>query len=476
MPLDASSCYRALATHDRRFDGRFFVGVATTRIYCRPVCTVRTPRRENCRFFRSAAAAEEAGYRPCLRCRPELAPGNASIDSAERLAQAAIALIDEGVLERGGIEALARSIGVTSRHLRRIFLASFGVSPVAYAQTHRLLLAKRLLTDTMLPVTDIAFAAGFGSVRRLNALFSERYRLAPARLRRDATAVSARAPLSFELAYRPPYHWPAMLDFLRARALPGVDRVDARRYMRTLRVAQRGEVHVGAIAVAPVLQRSVLHVEISAGLAKAIAPVLTRVRHAFDLACDPEAVTSTLGALAQEAPGLRVPGAFEGFELAVRAIVGQQVSVAAARTLLGRIVEALGERVQPAMFGVDRLFPTPEGILECGESGLRALGILPSRARTVGKLARLVQDGVLTLEPHTDLASTLRTLRDIPGIGDWTAEMIAMRALGWPDAFPATDVVLRRAMGVASAAQSRARSLEWQPWRSYAVMHLWRNA
>ena len=342
MSLDSASCYRALATHDVRFDGRFFVGVRTTRIYCRPVCTVRLPRRENCRFFRSAAAAEVEGFRPCLRCRPELAPGLASVDASARFAQAAVSLIEDGVLEHGGVEALAARIGITSRHLRRVFDAEFGVSPIEYAQTQRLLLAKRLLTDTPLPVLDVALASGFGSLRRFNALIRERYRMPPSRLRRDAAPARLPPPMRFELAYRPPYDWESMLAFLRARAVAGVESCDDATYRRTVAVLQRNVRAAGWIAVAQTPRRNTLTVHVSASLAPVVPAVLSRVRHAFDLACDPEPIAACLGKLANGHRGLRVPGTFDGFELAARAILGQQVSVAGARTLLGRLVAAFG--------------------------------------------------------------------------------------------------------------------------------------
>ena len=280
MPLDSDACYRALAAHDPRFDGRFFVGVSSTRIYCRPVCTVRLPRRENCRFFASAAAAEVEGYRPCMRCRPELAPGNASVDSGARLAQGAIDLIENGVLEAGGIEHLAARVGVTSRHLRRIFETEFGVSPIEYAQTQRLLLAKRLLTDTALPVTEIASASGFASVRRFNALFKARYRMAPGRLRNARASGTLPSVLTFELAYRPPYDWESMLAFLGGRAIEGVERVDDNAYSRTVAVEHRGARHVGCVAVRRVARRPALSVAMSPSLACAVPAVLSRVRGA----------------------------------------------------------------------------------------------------------------------------------------------------------------------------------------------------
>ncbi|MEO5701323.1 MAG: DNA-3-methyladenine glycosylase 2 [Casimicrobiaceae bacterium] len=476
MSLDATGCYRALVAHDPRFDGRFFVGVSSTGIYCRPVCTARTPRRENCRFFPSAAAAEVAGFRPCLRCRPELAPGHASVDSSARLAHAAIGCIEDGVLEAGGLEALAARLGVTSRHVRRVFASVLGVSPVAFAQTHRLLLAKRLLTDTALPVTEIAYASGFASVRRFNTLFRARYRLAPGVLRRHASTLSPAAPLTFELAYRPPYDWAGMQGFLAARAIEGVESVSPQRYARTLQVRHAGALHRGWVVVAPVARRPALRVEIPASLARAMGSVLGRVRHAFDLGCDPIAIAAALGPLADDAPGVRVPGTMDGFELAVRAVVGQQISVRGARTLLARLVRACGEARPSPDAALQWLFPTPERVLGCGLPALRDLGILPARARTLLALAEAVVAGTVALDPRADVVRNVATLRAIPGIGPWTADIIAMRALGWPDAFPSGDIVLQRVLGATTSRHAEQLSRQWQPWRSYAVMHLWRQA
>ncbi len=392
-----------------------------------------------------------------------------------RLAQTAVALIEDGVLEERGLEGLADALGVTSRHVRRIFAEHFGVAPVAYAQTQRLLMAKRLLTDTALPVTDVAFASGFRSVRRFNALFRQRYRMAPGRLRRHAVEVGAPAPLRFELAYRPPYAWQAMLEFLALRAIDGVEVVERNRYRRTLRIVHDGTLHAGWITVAPVVRRPALAVEVSPSLARAVAPVLARVRQAFDLSCDPDAVAAALGALAHGSPGLRVPGTVDGFELAVRAIVGQQVSVRAARTLLSRLCHTLGDPLPAASAGLACWFPTPERVVERGAAALVEVGILPSRARSVVALARGIAEGALRLDLRADMARTMAALRSIPGIGPWTAELIAMRALGWPDAFPSGDGALLRVLGETSAARAAKRSVQWQPWRSYAVMHLWRQ-
>ncbi|MEP6702748.1 MAG: AlkA N-terminal domain-containing protein, partial [Betaproteobacteria bacterium] len=344
--LDTLHCYRALESRDARFDGKFFVGVSSTGIYCRPVCTAKTPMRPHCTFFPSAAAAEHSGFRPCLRCRPELAPGNACVDAPQRIAHAAASLIEDGFLEENDLTMMAARLGVTDRHLRRVFQAEFGVAPVGYAQTQRLLLAKRLLTDTTLTVTDIAMASGFGSVRRFNALFQARYRMQPTRLRQNAEpraspasgrgadpeSVERNPPMRFELAYRPPLAWDTLLAFLNDRAVAGVEMTENGEYRRTVAIGHAGAIHRGWIAIHPSPKKSTLRVAVSADLAKAVPPVLARIKRLFDLACDPHVVAAQLGPLADRHPGLRVPGAFDGFEMAVRAILGQQVTVKAATT------------------------------------------------------------------------------------------------------------------------------------------------
>jgi AraC family transcriptional regulator of adaptative response / DNA-3-methyladenine glycosylase II len=477
MTLDADTCYRALRARDARFDGRFFVAVSSTRIYCRPVCTVKPPRRENCRFYPSHAAAESAGYRPCLRCRPELAPGNASVDATSRLAQAAASLIEDRALDEDGLEAIAARLGITDRHLRRAFGSEFGVSPVAFAQTQRLLLAKRLLTDTALPVTEVAFASGFGSLRRFNALFRERYRLQPSQLRRHMKASGAGAAdaLQFELAYRPPYDWPAVSGFLAARAIAGVEAVEQGRYRRAVRVDVDGKPACGWIEIAPSPRKPALRVAVSASLAKALPPVLSRVKALLDLACNPAEVALALGELARPRPGLRVPGAFEGFEVAVRAIVGQQVSVAAARAVAGRIAAACGEAVATPFGAIERTFPSAQAIADLPYGSIARLGMPGARAKTIVGLARAIADGKLELLPNADVEATLEKLRALPGVGEWTAQYIAMRALAWPDAFPHTDLGVMRALGERNPKRVLERAEAWRPWRAYAVMHLWNS-
>ena len=479
MTLDLHTCYRALRARDARFDGRFFVAVSSTRIYCRPVCTVKPPKRENCRFYPSAAAAETAGYRPCLRCRPELAPGNASVDATTRVAQAAASLIEDRTLEEGGLDAIAARLGITDRHLRRAFGAEFGVSPVEFAQTQRLLLAKRLLTDTALPVTEVAYASGFGSLRRFNALFKQRYRLQPSMLRRHMRtrerAVAEPDTLNFELSFRPPYDWPAVSGFLGARAIAGVEAVENACYRRTVRVPADGKDHLGWIEVGLSARKPALRIAVSASLARALPPVLSRVKALMDLSCNPTEVSKALGALSKRSPGLRVPGAFDGFEVAIRAIVGQQVSVAAARTIVGRLAAAFGDAIDTPFASLGAVFPAAEGVADATSASIARLGMPGARARSVITLARAVADGALVLAPNADIDSTLERLRALPGVGEWTAQYIAMRALSWPDAFPHTDLGVMKALRESDPRRVLEAGEAWRPWRAYAVMHLWQS-
>ena len=475
MRLDPTTCYRALRARDARFDGRFFVAVSSTRIYCRPVCTVRPPRRENCRYFPSAAAAESAGYRPCLRCRPELAPGNATIDAVQRTARAAALLIEAGSVNEDGIEAAAERLGVTDRHLRRAFQTEFGVSPVAFAQTQRLLLAKQLLTDTRMPVTEVAYASGFGSVRRFNALFRERYRLRPRELRKALLPAAAGDALAFELGYRPPYDWRAIADFLGARAIAGVEACDRTAYRRTVRISSGGAWHSGWIEIAPARNKPALRVTVAASLGKALPPMLARVKALMDLACHPAEVAHALGPLAARRPGMRVPGAFDGFEIALRAILGQQVSVAAARTLAGRFAEAFGDPLETPFESLRTLFPTADRIAALPYRRIARLGVPAVRARSILALACAVAGGELDLAPGAQIEATLAKLRALPGIGEWTAQYIALRALAWPDAFPHADYGVMKAMKLADPKRVLAAAERWRPWRAYAVMHLWQS-
>jgi AraC family transcriptional regulator, regulatory protein of adaptative response / DNA-3-methyladenine glycosylase II len=474
-PLDATTCWGAVAARDRRFDGRFFVGVLTTGIYCRPICPARTPRRDRCRFFARAAEAEREGFRACFRCRPELAPGGGPVDAVPRLVSAAAARIEAGFLNERSVDDLAATLGVTSRHLRRAVAAELGVSPVDMAQSRRMALAKQLLHDTALPLSQVAFAAGFASLRRFNALFRERFGRSPSALRRAHGDAAAPASLVLRLDFRPPLDWEAMLRFLAPRCTPGVERVDGLAYRRTARLGTRA----GWLSVTLDPARPALRAEVSLSLAGALMQLVAGLRGMFDLDGRPDVVAAALrrdpllAPSVRRRPGLRVPGAFDGFDAAVRVVVGQQVSVAAATTLGGRIAAALGDPVETPHAGLERLFATPEAIAAAGEERIARLGMPGARARTLVALARAVVEDGLELHRGADPAVTRARLLELPGVGPWTAEVIAMRALGAPDAFPAGDLGVLRALGVASAREAEARAEAWRPWRAHATMHLW---
>lgn len=476
MLLQSESCYRALLSRDVRFDGRFFVGVSSTGIYCRPVCRVRTPRAANCRFFESAAAAEAAGFRPCLRCRPELAPGFAAIDGSDRLARAAAALLEDGCETNSG--ALALRLGVSERHLRRVFDARFGVSPAAFVRTSRLLMAKRLLCDTTLPVTGIAFATGFASLRTFNAAFRSRYRLAPTQVRQQAgsgDSVSGPSAVSLQLAFRTPFDWARLLRFLGRRSVTGVEAVEPASavYRRAIRIEQGGHTHSGWLEAGLHPRGERLAVRVSPSLVPGLPAVLGRLRRLFDLDCVPSDIEAVLGAIVADRPGLRVPGCFDGFEMAVRAVLGQQVTVGAATTLAGRFALKFGDAVETPWPQLQRAFPAPARIAAIAPEDIAALGIIGRRAAAIVTLAQAMADGELELSPAAHVPETLARLQALPGIGRWTAEYIAMRALAWPDAFPAGDFGIRSALGGVSEAEARSRAEAWRPWRAYGVMHLW---
>ncbi len=475
MMLDSDSCYQAVKAHDSRFDGRFFTGVTSTKIYCRPVCTAKLPKRANCQFYPSAAAAESEGFRPCLRCRPELAPGNASIDSGARLVQSAASMIEDGVANDASLKELAARLGVTDRHLRRLFFDAFGVAPIDFAQTQRLLLAKRLLTDTKMSVTDVAFASGFQSLRRFNALFKDRYRLAPTTMRKSASAAIVSDEFIFELAYRPPLDWPHLLSFLGNRGIAGVETIDGKIYRRSVRMDVQGVVHRGWIAVTEHKTKSVLKVRIAVSLARVLPQVMSRIKQLFDLACQPQEIGATLGDLAKDNAGIRLPGAFDGFELAVRAVLGQQITVRAATTLAGRFAGAFVDEVATPFPEITRVFPTADQVATRTVDDIASLGIIATRARTILALANGIASGALTLSPAADVEATIAQLRAIPGIGDWTTQYIAMRALAWPDAFLHTDFGVMKALNEKNPSKILARAEAWRPWRAYAVMHLWRS-
>jgi AraC family transcriptional regulator, regulatory protein of adaptative response / DNA-3-methyladenine glycosylase II len=478
MTLDDDVCYRALIARDTRFDGVFFVGVKSTGIYCRPVCTAKTPGRDRCRFYASAALAEQAGFRPCLRCRPELAPGNAPIDSSRTVAHAAARRIEAGALSNGvSLEDLATSLGLSSRQLRRSVRKELGVSPVELAQTNRLLLAKRLIAETQLPMVQVAFAAGFESVRRFNALFQRHYRLTPSTLRRSSSKAVASDCLRLVLAYRPPLDWAAMLRFLAARAIPGVECVTGVAYHRTVGIGE----YRGWLSVSPVAQRNLLTVDLATSLAPALPSILARLRNLFDLDARPDIIAGHLALDAHLAPwvdrrpGLRVPGAFDSFELGMRAILGQQVSVRGASTLAGRCAQRFGEVIETPLACLNRIAPTAETLSTARGATVAGLGLPVARAETLKNLARAVSGGEIDLEPGVDPTAIVAQLVQLPGIGPWTAGYIAMRALRWPDAFPTGDLGLLKAARLKSAKSLEKVADGWRPWRAYAAMHLWES-
>lgn len=478
MDLEHDACYRAVKLRDSRFDGRFFTAVKTTGIYCRPICPARTPLSRNIVFYPTAAAAQEAGFRPCLRCRPETAPDMPAWRGTSNTVSRGLALIELGALDSAGVERLAERLGMGERQLRRLFRQHLGASPVAVAQTRRVLLAKQLIHETHLPMTEIAFASGFGSIRRFNETFLALFGRPPGELRRlggPEVAVADRGEFSLLLRYKPPYDWSAMLRFLEVRAIPGVEQVGENGYSRT--IALDGT--QGWLRVQPgpdnALQAN-LHIAKLAMLPNIIA----RLRRQFDLAADPLSIAAhlrtdpVLAPLLKRRPGLRVPGAWDGFELAMRAVLGQQITVSAAIKLAGRLVKAYGEPLAEPYQALTHVFPTPQAL---AQADLSTLGMPRSRARTLSSIAAAAIANPDLFGANCDLTAAIARLRSIPGVGEWTAQYIALRQLREPDAFPAADVGLMRALADngqrPSAMQLLARAEPWRPWRAYAAQHLW---
>jgi len=483
MDLDHDACYRAISTRDARFDGRLFFGVRTTGIYCRPICPARTPKSENVCFYPTAAAAQQAGFRPCLRCRPESSPDLAAWRGTSNTVTRALGLIGEGGLDGEAVDGLAERLGVGDRQLRRLFKQHLGASPIAVAQTRRILFAKQLIAETGMPMAEVALAAGFGSVRRFNATFHALYQRPPRELRRahagSGEELGAASGITLLLPHALPYDWDGMVGFLAGRAIPGVEIVDqAGRYHRT--IAMDGA--QGLIRVERDERGSGLRATIRFPRVTALAAIVGRIRRVFDLGTDPLAVSAHLSTdpllapLVALRPGLRVPGAWDGFELAVRGVLGQQITVPAATKLAGRLAAAYGAPLAEAtQVGLTHSFPTPDRL---AAADLSALGLPRARASAVSALAAAVMADRHLFGPSQTLDEALRRLRALPGIGDWTAQYIAMRALREPDAFPAADVGLLRALADAkgrrpSSAELLARAEAWRPWRAYAALHLW---
>ena len=475
MELDRQVCSRARLARDARFDGKFFIGVLTTGIYCRPVCRTRASKESNVRYFPTAAAAAEAGFRPCLRCRPECSPGCPAWAGTQNTVSRALRLISESGLEDGGVDALADHLGVGARHLRRLFLRHLGASPSAVAQTRRLHFAKQLIDETALPMGQVAIASGFGCVRRFNEAIRKIYERTPTQIRRLAhhTVKQRENAYVFQLQFRPPYNWNRILEFLAARATPGVEAVQAGRYLRS--ISFNG--HRGFLEVCFEEDKNALRAGVQFDDPRSLIFIIERIRAMFDLNADWSVITKALRAdpvlaeSVQTEAGLRVPGCWNGFELTVRAILGQQVSVKGATTLAGRIADAFGQRFAPAP-GLTHLFPTPEVL---ADADLTSIGLTRARAETVRALARAVCGRRIQFEGVLDYGALRARLCEIPGIGQWTAEYVAMRALSDPDAFPAGDLHLRRKAGNCTQRELERRSQSWRPWRAYATMLLWQS-
>lgn len=483
MELNATIYYQAMLSHDARFDGKFFGAVTTTGIYCRPVCRVSPPRFENVQWFMCAAAAEAAGFRPCRRCRPESAPGTPAWLGSSAIVSRALRLISEGMLDEISLEDFADKLGIGTRHLRRLFAEHLGVSPVAMAAARRVHFAARLIEETQLPVTEIAFAAGFSSIRQFNLAVRSAFGQSPTEIRNrlglktslKRNQESANGALQLRLPYRPPLDWIAMSGFLAGRTIPGLEQVDGNFYRRTININEQ----TGVIELQHVPDESHLLLRVWLPSYENAMKVVERARRIFDLSADPLQINEhlrrdpLLTEAIEKTPGLRVPGAWDGFELAVRAVLGQQISVSAARTLASRFAAAFGSAIDSPFATLTTIFPAPEKIADLDASELTKLGILPKRTQTILALATALANCELVLTPGVDVLATIDKLKTITGIGEWTAQYIAMRALTWPDAFPHTDLGVMKALGEKNPKRILQIGEAWQPWRAYAVMHLW---
>ena len=476
----AATYERARISRDPRFDGRFFVAVRTTGIYCRPICPAVTPKRQNVEFFTTAAAAGEAGYRPCLRCRPECAPGSPAWNGTSTTVRRGLKLIADGALERDGVEGLAERLGVTDRHLRRLFRQHVGASPQAIAHTQRLHFAKALIDQTSLKMADIALAAGFGSTRRFNDAVRNTWGRTPRELRKLRAPAIATDALSIHLPYHKPYDWPLMQGFLGARAIPGVESIDGDSFRRVVRVDD------GAAFVTVADNGDGLTATVQGVPPTSLFKVVQTLRDAFDVDAPIREITATLAGdpqlerLIERFPGIRVPGAFDRFEQIVRAILGQQVSVKAATTLAGRIAHRYGDKVDaPAGApGLEVLFPRPARL---ARAKLESLGLTSGRASTIRRVAAAIDRGDLELDPAGSFAEFIEAFTSIKGIGDWTAQYVLLRGMKDPDAFPASDLGIIKALSRGDGERIKPRdaaalSEAWQPWRAYAALLLWKQA
>jgi AraC family transcriptional regulator of adaptative response / DNA-3-methyladenine glycosylase II len=480
---DREICYRALESRDRRFDGLLFVGVTSTGIYCRPVCPARTPKLHHCRFFASAAAAQEVGFRPCLRCRPETAPDLASWRGTSNTVSRALALIADGALDGdgAGVGTLAERLGVGDRQLRRLFVQHLGASPIAVAQTRRVLFAKHLIHETRLPMTEVALAAGFGSIRRFNETFQALFHRPPSALRRKGSAsAAANEGVTLRLRYQPPYDWESILQHIEPRAIPGVEIVENGAYYRTVEIGG----FTGSVQVKHLPERQSIGVTIRFPNVQALPAIVTRVRRLFDIGADIETIDEhlsrdpLLAPLVAQRPGLRAPGGWDGFELAARAILGQQITVSAARRLAGQLVALHGRPISKEYLThpqLSRVFPAAEYIASAESIGL---GMPAARQLSLKELAGAAAADHNLFRSFGTIDEAIERFRKIRGVGEWTAQYIALRALREMDAFPASDVGLLRGAATVDRLWSSSTSLldraeSWRPWRAYAAQHLW---
>ncbi|MGH1471815.1 MAG: Ada metal-binding domain-containing protein [Cellvibrionaceae bacterium] len=506
--LDSEECYAAMQAHDARFDGVFFVAVSTTKIYCRPICRVRIPKIDRCTFYHHAASAEQAGYRPCLRCRPELAPGNAQMDAVKRVAQLAALRIKSGALSDIGVEGLAEEFGISDRQLRRAIDIEYGVSPINLAQTYRLLLAKQLLTDTQLNMTDIAFASGFSSVRRFNDAFKTKYRLNPSELRKTNnrkklakkqsaknqpitnTSQANEEGILLRLGYRPPLAWHTLIHFLCSRGHSRVDCIKKNKhgevvYCKTVSISvpqDNGKIKTltttGWISASQDEKKHQIIVRISNSLSPHLVALQIKLRELFDLDANPAVIENhlsrdkTLKKIIKETPGIRIAGTLDGFELALRAVLGQQISVKAATTVFGRFVDKFGDDVETPIEGLDKTSPNPITIAQASLEEIIGLGLTQRRAATVKELALATVNGKIPWDKN-DHDLILKELLALPGIGPWTTQYVAMRALREPNAFPESDLGLMRSLNAEKPIDVLARAKKWAPWRAYGAMYCW---
>lgn len=483
MPGQDNALYAAFKAKDARFDGRFFVGISTTGVYCRPVCKARQAKQQNCTFFSTAAEAEHAGYRPCLLCRPEQAPGASVTDAKANLVYRAARMLEKNCGSGQSVEELAGMLGCTGRHLRRVFMEEYHVTPVQYLQTCRLLLAKNILTDTDVSVLEAAMAAGFGSLRRFNELFKNHYGMPPTALRKKAARQKrSSGKITLVLGYRPPYNWADMLHFLAGRAIKGVELVEDNAYVRTVRIYNTsGKAVYGWVRVGHSPAQNALTVTVSEALLPVLPQVLARIRHLFDLYCDPTSIYEALQTMNDIQPGLckrgtRVPGCFDAFEMAVRAVLGQQITIKAAGTLAARMVEHYGIPVETGIEGLTHAFPAAADIEAMGDAigeNLGVLGVVAARSGAIRELAQAIQRKSIDFDLCPRPQEEMEKLMKIRGVGSWTAQYIAMRAMEWPDAFLETDAGIKKALQPRTQNEILALSQAWRPWRSYATVNLW---